>query len=177
MLNLPCAADNPAMASSNKIFCGSYAVSAHLEATAHSILELDTDVKRRDTRLKKLQVNAKEATSNTPSLKLIESDSAGGQAVIATKDHAKGVDVTVAKVASAVETVRYLMVTNLTRTLNELKEPVALVLGTEDQGMRQLTRKTYDELVRIPILDAMESLNVPLASAVACTRRRGSALR
>jgi len=117
-------------------------------------------------------------------------DGAGVHAVIAPKDHAVGLNATVAKVASgAAETVPYLMVTNLARSLNELKErgirivgasddaertlhetdlggPLALVLGAEGQGMRQLTRKTCDELVRIPMLGAVESLNVSVASGI-----------
>lgn len=117
-------------------------------------------------------------------------DGAGAHAVIAPKDHAVGLNATVAKVASgAAETVPYLMVTNLARTLNELKErdlwvvgtsdkaersiydvdfkrPVALVLGAEGEGMRQLTAKTCDELVRIPMAGAVESLNVSVASGV-----------
>lgn len=117
-------------------------------------------------------------------------DGAGAHAVIAPKDHAVGVNATVAKVASgAAETVPYFMVTNLARTLNELKErsirvigtsdraerslydadlsgPVALVLGAEGHGMRQLTGKTCDELVRLPMKGAVESLNVSVAAGV-----------
>ena len=127
-------------------------------------------------------------------------DGAGAHAVIAPKDHAVGINATVAKVASgAAETVPYFMVTNLARTLGELKErgiwvigtsddaprtlyqadlkgPCALVLGAEGPGMRQLTRKTCDLLVRIPMRGAVESLNVSVASAVClyeARRQRG----
>ena len=117
-------------------------------------------------------------------------DGAGVHAVIAPKDHAAGINATVAKVASgAAQTLPYFMVTNLARTLVELKErniwiigtsdvatqtlyqtdlrgPVALVLGAEGDGMRQLTAKTCDQLVRIPMMGAVESLNVSVASGV-----------
>ena len=127
-------------------------------------------------------------------------DGAGAHAVIAPKDHAVGINATVAKVASgAAETVPYLMVTNLARTLNELKErnilvvgtsddadatlyeadlsgPLALVLGAEGAGLRQLTRKTCDRLVRIPMRGAVESLNVSVAAGIGlyeARRQRG----
>jgi len=127
-------------------------------------------------------------------------DGAGVHAVIAPKDHAAGINATVAKVASgAADTVPYFMVTNLARTLGELKErniwvvgasdqasktlyqtdlrgPLALVLGAEGQGMRQLTSKSCDELVRIPMHGAVESLNVSVASAIClyeALRQRG----
>ena len=127
-------------------------------------------------------------------------DGAGAHAVIAPKDHAVGLNATVAKVASgAAETVPYFMVTNLARTLGELKErsirvvgtaddaprtlyaadlkqPLALVLGAEGQGLRQLTRKTCDELVGIPMAGAVESLNVSVASGIGlyeAVRQRG----
>ena len=117
-------------------------------------------------------------------------DGAGVHAVVAPKDHAVGVNATVAKVASgAAETVPYFMVTNLARTLGELKErdivvvgtaedatesiwdldlrgPVAFVLGAEGTGMRQLTAKTCDRLVHLPMQGAVESLNVSVAAGV-----------
>ena len=117
-------------------------------------------------------------------------DGAGAHAVVAPTDHAVGINATVAKVASgAAESVPYFMVTNLARTLNELKEreirvvgtaedaprtiweadlavPLALVFGAEGKGMRQLTAKTCDELVRLPMQGAVESLNVSVASGI-----------
>src|ERR1700675_554924 len=66
-------------------------------------------------------------------------DGAGAHAVIAPKDHAVGVNATVAKVASgAAETVPYFMVTNLARTLNELKERGIRVIGTSDDAQKSL---------------------------------------
>jgi 23S rRNA (guanosine2251-2'-O)-methyltransferase len=127
-------------------------------------------------------------------------DGAGAHAVIAPKDHAVGINATVAKVASgAAETMPYFMVTNLARTLGELKErdiwvvgtsddaprnlyeaklnqATAIVLGAEGSGMRQLTRKNCDELVSIPMLGGVESLNVSVASGVClyeARRQRG----
>ncbi len=117
-------------------------------------------------------------------------DGAGVHAVVAPKDHAVGINATVAKVASgAADTVPYFIVTNLARTLGELKErdilvvgtsdtaeaslydldlsgPLAIVLGAEGSGMRQLTAKTCDALVRLPMAGAVESLNVSVAAGV-----------
>ena len=127
-------------------------------------------------------------------------DGAGAHAVIAPKDHAVGINATVSKVASgAAETVPYFMVTNLARTIGELKErqiwiigasdeatsslyqsdlkgSVALVLGAVGAGLRQLTRKSCDALVNIPMLGAVESLNVSVASGIClyeAVRQRG----
>src|SRR5207244_11611501 len=66
-------------------------------------------------------------------------DGAGAHAVIAPKDHAVGINATVAKVASgAAETVPYFMVTNLARTLNELKERSIRIVGTSDDAPQSL---------------------------------------
>ena len=68
-------------------------------------------------------------------------DGAGAHAVIAPKDHAAGINATVAKVASgAAETVPYFMVTNLARTLNELKERSIWIIGTSDTAENRCTR-------------------------------------
>jgi 23S rRNA (guanosine2251-2'-O)-methyltransferase len=117
-------------------------------------------------------------------------DGAGAHAVIAPKDRAVGLNATAAKVASgAADTVPYITVTNLARTLRELKErgiwvtgttddaektiydaelfgPTALVMGSEGEGMRRLTRENCDLLVSIPMCGSVESLNVSVASGV-----------
>ena len=117
-------------------------------------------------------------------------DAFGVHAVIAPKDRAVGMTPAVAKVASgAAETVPYITVTNLARTLRELKElgiwiigaaedgaadlytcklngPMAWVFGAESEGMRRLTREHCDELVRIPMSGTVESLNISVASGV-----------
>lgn len=117
-------------------------------------------------------------------------DGAGAHAVIAPRDRSVSINSTVAKVASgAAETVPYITVTNLARTLRELKEqgicvigtddqaphsifdakfdqPFALVMGAEGEGMRRLTRETCDQLVHIPMHGSVNSLNVSVASGV-----------
>jgi 23S rRNA (guanosine2251-2'-O)-methyltransferase len=125
-------------------------------------------------------------------------DAAGVHAVIAPKDRSAGLSATVMKVASgAADSVPFFAVTNLARTLNELKErsiwvigtdgeapqdlyaselpdAVAWVMGSEGEGMRRLTRETCDLLVRIPMHGQVESLNVSVAAGLCVyeSRRR-----
>jgi 23S rRNA (guanosine2251-2'-O)-methyltransferase len=128
-------------------------------------------------------------------------DAAGAHAVIAPKDRAAGIGAVVSKVASgAAESIPYYMVTNLARTLDDLKErniwivgadedaektlyeidlpePIAWVLGAEGEGMRRLTRERCDLLARIPMSGSVASLNVSVASGVCLfeSRRRRAA--
>jgi len=128
-------------------------------------------------------------------------DAMGVHAVIAPKDRAVGLNATVRKVASgAAETVPFIAVTNLARTIRELKDagvfvvgttmdspntllntkldgPLALVLGAEGDGLRRLTAETCDALVTIPMFGSVESLNVSVASGIClyeARRQRGS---
>ena len=127
-------------------------------------------------------------------------DAAGVHAVLAPKDRAVGLSAVVQRVAcGAAQTTPYLMVTNLARTLRELKAlgvwivgtdeeaeqtidtvdlsmPTAWVMGAEGEGMRRLTRELCDVLVRIPMNGSVESLNVSVATGVCLfesVRQRG----
>lgn len=121
---------------------------------------------------------------------LRSADAFGVHAVIAPKDRAVGITSTVEKVAcGAAETVPYITVTNISRTLRELQERdiwvigaagdadtslhtfkhtggLAIVLGAEGEGLRRLTKETCDQLVSIPMLGSVESLNVSVSTGV-----------
>jgi 23S rRNA (guanosine2251-2'-O)-methyltransferase len=128
-------------------------------------------------------------------------DAAGAHAVIAPKDRAVGLTAAAIKVASgAAESVPYLMVTNLARTMRQIKErniwligaaedaaqsifsarldgALGLVLGAEGPGLRRLTREHCDEMAAIPMHGAVASLNVSVASGICLfeARRRRAA--
>lgn len=117
-------------------------------------------------------------------------DAAGVHAIIAPKDKAVGITSVVSKVASgAAETVPFIQVTNLVRTMETLKEkgiwlygadgeaqqtlyqtklngPIGIVMGAEGDGMRRLTREHCDFLLKIPMCGSVESLNVSVATGV-----------
>jgi len=120
---------------------------------------------------------------------LRSADAFGAHAVIVPKDRAVGVNATVAKAASgAAETIPVIAVTNLARSLRDIKErglwivgvdaggesldaadlsgPLALVLGAEGGGLRRLTREHCDRIVGIPMHGSVESLNVSVAAGV-----------
>lgn len=137
---------------------------------------------------------------------LRSADAAGVQAVIAPKDKSAPLNATVSKVAcGAAETVPYVQVTNLSRTLQALQQrgiwitgtageaeqdlfaasltgPMALVMGAEGKGMRRLTREHCDQLVKIPMSGEVSSLNVSVATGICLfeavrQRREGAAPR
>lgn len=115
---------------------------------------------------------------------------AGVHGVFTTERRAVGLTETVAKAAAgALEYVPVARVTNLARLIEQLKErniwvvgtagdakleytawdwklPTALFLGSEGSGLHRLVRERCDELVRIPLLGRLESLNVAVASGV-----------
>jgi 23S rRNA (guanosine2251-2'-O)-methyltransferase len=117
-------------------------------------------------------------------------DAAGATAVVAPKDRAASLTPVVRKVAAgAAETVPFIQVTNLARTLKRLQElgvwivgtegeagkdlyeadlkgPLAIVMGAEGTGMRRLTREGCDFTVRLPMRGVVESLNVSVATGI-----------
>ncbi len=117
-------------------------------------------------------------------------EGAGVHAVIAPKDNAVGLTPAARKVASgAAETVPFIQVTNLVRTIEKLKQmgiwfigtsdqadadlftydfktPSAIVMGAEGKGLRRLTEEHCDTLVSIPMAGQVSSLNVSVATGV-----------
>jgi 23S rRNA (guanosine2251-2'-O)-methyltransferase len=118
-------------------------------------------------------------------------DATGVHAVIAPRDKSVGLTPVVCKVASgAAETVPFIQVTNLARTLRHLREHhriflvglagesgqdlyagdlrarLGLVMGAEGAGLRRLTRECCDQLLALPMQGSVESLNVSVATGV-----------
>ncbi|MEW5250796.1 23S rRNA (guanosine(2251)-2'-O)-methyltransferase RlmB [Microbulbifer discodermiae] len=121
---------------------------------------------------------------------LRSAEAAGVHAVIAPKDKSAGLTPTARKVAcGAAEVLPFVTVTNLARTLEQLKQagvwifgaageaeqniyqsqltgPLALVMGAEGSGLRRLTREKCDYLLKIPMAGEVSSLNVSVAAGV-----------
>ena len=121
---------------------------------------------------------------------LRSADAAGVHVVVVPKDNSAGLNATARKVASgAAEAVPLVHVTNLARTLKELKDaglwvvgttgeadtvlydqdltlPVVIVMGAEGPGMRRLTTAACDFLVKLPMAGDVSSLNVSVATGV-----------
>lgn len=117
-------------------------------------------------------------------------DAMGVDALICPKDNAVGLNATVKKVAcGGAESVPFVVVTNLARTIRYLKDSnvfiygtdndakktlsetkfegsVALVMGSEEKGMRRLTKELCDDIFSIPMMGKVESLNVSVASGI-----------
>ena len=121
---------------------------------------------------------------------LRSADAAGVTAVVVPKDNAVGITPVVRKVAcGAAEVVPFIQVTNLARTLKQLQEaglwivgttgeadqslyeqdlkgPVAIVMGAEGSGMRRLTKENCDFLAKLPMAGSVSSLNVSVATGI-----------
>ncbi len=117
-------------------------------------------------------------------------DAMGVDAIVCPKDNAVGLNATVRKVAcGGAESVPFVVVTNLARTIRYLKDSnifvygtddqakkplhkinfkgsIALVMGSEGKGMRRLTKELCDDIFSIPMKGQVESLNVSVASGI-----------
>lgn len=118
-------------------------------------------------------------------------DAAGAHGIIRQARHAASLDGATAKAsAGAVAFVRIATVVNIARAIEELKSagvwtvgfageadetydevdftlPTAIVVGSEGEGLRRLTRDRCDRLVRIPMAGTVDSLNVSVAAGIA----------
>lgn len=159
---------------------------------AHRYCDLDEILRRAEASGEDpflLVLDGIEDPQNLGSL-LRTADAVGLHGVIIPERRAVGLTETVAKVsAGAVEYVPVARVTNLTRTLKELKErglwvvgthqdarelyyqarltgPLAVVIGSEGKGMSRLVAEQCDFTVRIPMRGRISSLNAAVAGAI-----------
>ncbi len=117
-------------------------------------------------------------------------DASGVDAVIVSKNRSPALTPIISHVASGgAETVPYIQVSNLARTIRQLQDNniwvagasgdaevslydmdttrrMALVMGSEGKGMRRLTRESCDQLIAIPMQGSVESLNVSVATGI-----------
>jgi len=117
-------------------------------------------------------------------------DGAGVTAVIAPKDKSVGITETVLRISvGAAQNIPFIQVTNLSRTMKQLKDAgiwitgtsdkgdkslydmdfkggIALVMGAEGDGMRRLTEDNCDFLIKIPMIGSVPCLNVSVATGV-----------
>lgn len=118
-------------------------------------------------------------------------DATGVDAIIIPKHGSVSLNATVAKVSTgAIDTVKTITVTNLSQTIETLKEHhfwiygseytdqavdyrslkysgrVALVIGSEGQGISRLVLKNCDQIVKVPMLGSVSSLNASVTAAL-----------
>ena len=122
---------------------------------------------------------------------LRSANAAGVSQVIINKDASSPINATVHKTsAGAINSLQIFHVTNLSRTIREIQKrgiwvvgldgasqtslykinlngSIAIVVGSEGKGIRQLIRKNCDQIVSIPMSGNIESLNVSVATAIA----------
>ena len=149
-------------------------------------------------------IEQKQASSQQPFLLILDgvtdphnlgaclrsADAAGVDAIIAPKDNAAKMNGTVEKVAcGAAQTVPFITVTNLARTMRYIQQQgiwiigaagetvqtiyqpdftgaIALAMGAEGKGLRRLTKEHCDQLVKIPMMGSVSSLNVSVATGI-----------
>ena len=127
---------------------------------------------------------------------LRNANAAGVDCVVVNKDRSAPINALVHKTsAGAINQINIFQVTNLARTIKELQkngiwvlgldglsnnslykanlcEPIALVMGSEGKGLRKLVKTSCDELVSIPMMGNVESLNVSVATGIALFESR-----
>jgi len=122
---------------------------------------------------------------------LRSANAAGVDCVVVNKDGSAPINAVVHKTsAGAINQLKIFQVTNLVRTIKSLQAqelwvigldgdvktsiydinfmgPTVIIMGTEGKGLRQLIKKTCDQLATIPMIGNVESLNVSVATGIA----------